>query len=96
MIEVAGQGQLTFQGKIQNDVRALGESVGVIEQEQSRLQDQIQEVKNSAETMSNALKAAFEQLEGEISRSRTLEQPEAIENESPELSALPSETNSID
>ena len=96
MIDAAGHGQLTFQGKIQEDVRALDESVGVIEQEQSRLQDQIEEVKDSAETMSNALKAAFEQLEGEISRSRTLEQPEAMENESPELSSLPSETNSID
>ena len=95
MIDAAGHGQLTFQGKTQEDIRALDESVGAIKQEQSRLQDQIEEVKDSAEIMSNALQAAFEELKDELSRSRALEQSETTEIESPE-SSLPSEPDSID
>ena len=96
MIDVTGQEQMTFQGKIQKDVRALDDSVGTVKQKQSRLQDQIEEVKDSAEIMSNDLQAALEQLEDELSRSGILAQPEIIEIEPPEPSSSPSEPNSID
>ena len=96
MIDVAGQEQSTFQREIQKDVLALDDSVGTVKQKQSRLQDQIEEVKDSTEIMSSDLQAAIEQLEDGLSRRGTPEQPEIIEIEPPGPSSLSSEPNSVE
>lgn len=73
MMDVDDQEQLKFQEKIQKDLLAYDNSISAIKQSQNKLQNQIEDVRNSAEAISNELPAAIEQLREEIERNNSVE-----------------------
>ncbi len=89
VMDLSGQEQLKFQEMIQKNLLAFDSSISSIKQSQKILQNQIQEVENSAEIMSNELPAALERLKDELTR----DGPQTEENE---YSSPPSETDSVE
>jgi chromosome segregation ATPase len=65
--------QLKFQEKIQKNLLAFDKSISAIKQSQAELQNQIKNVQQSTEVMSNELPAAIDQLREEIARNRAME-----------------------
>jgi len=90
VMNLSDQEQLKFQEKIQKDLLAFDNSMSAVKLSQEKLQSQIEDVKNSAEIMSNELPAAIEQLREEVERNNSMEKGD---NES---SSPPSETNSVE
>jgi chromosome segregation ATPase len=76
----SGAEQLKFQEKIQKNLAAFDSSIRAVKQSQQEMQTQIKDVQRSAETMSNELPAAIEQLREEMARNRELQ---AKENQAP-------------
>jgi len=66
IVNGSGQGHAEFQEKIQQDLSALDSSVSTITQNQSRLQGQIEDVRNNAEIMINEMPAALDRLRDEL------------------------------
>jgi len=89
-MDLSDQEQLRFQDKIQKDLLAFDNSMSAVKLSQEKLQSQIEDVRNSAEIMSNELPAAIEQLREEIERNSSME---TGDNES---NSPPSETNSLE
>jgi predicted nucleic acid-binding Zn-ribbon protein len=79
-MDLSSKEQLKFQEKIQKNLMAFDNSISAIKQSQAELQNQIKNVQQSAEVMSNELPAAIEQLREEIARNREME---AEENQPP-------------
>ena len=87
MMDLGGQEQLKFQEKIQKNLLAFDSSISSIKQSQEILQNQIEDVQNSAEIMSSELPAALEQLREEMARNSSMETEE---------NQPPPETNSVE
>jgi len=67
-MDLNDQEQLKFQEKIQKDLLAFDDSMRAVKLSQEKMQNQIQDVKNSAEAISSELPAAIEQLREEMER----------------------------
>ena len=76
IMNVNGQEQLKFQEKIQKDLLVFNDSMRAIKQSQDELQLQIENVRNSAEIMSNDIPEAIEQLKEDFSRDDIPAEPE--------------------
>ena len=74
-IDTSGKEQLKFQEKIQAKLLAFDNSIGAMKQSQENLQNQIKNVQQSAEAMSNELPAAIEQLRKELASKTEQDQP---------------------
>jgi peptidoglycan hydrolase CwlO-like protein len=89
-MDLNDQEQLKFREKIQKDLLAFDNSISAVKLSQEKMQNQIQDVKNSAEAISSELPAAIEQLREEIERNSPTE---TGDNES---SSPPSETDNTE
>ena len=67
VIEVIGQGQINFEGKMVRDLRGLADSVGVIQQNQAKLREQGEEIRSSTRAMIRNLTATLDQLKTRVS-----------------------------
>jgi DNA repair exonuclease SbcCD ATPase subunit len=89
-MDLNDQEQLKFREKIQKDLLAFDNSISAVKLSQEKMQNQIQDVKSSAEAISSELPEAIEQLREEIARNSSME---SGDNES---SSPPSETNNTE
>ena len=71
MMNTSDKEQLKFREKIQQNLLAVDSSIKVIKQTQEQLQNQIENVRSTAETMSTELPAAIEQLREEVKHNTT-------------------------
>lgn len=76
VMDLSGQEQLKFQEMIQKNLLAFDSSISSIKQSQEILQNQIEDVQNSAEIMSSELPAAIERLREEMARNSSMETEE--------------------
>jgi len=73
-MDLSDQQQLKFHEKIRKDLLAFDDSVRAMKLSQEKLKNQIVDVQNSAEIMSNELPAAIEQLREEMARNMETEE----------------------
>lgn len=76
VMDLSGQEQLKFQEMIQKNLLAFDSSISSIKQSHEILQNQIEDVQNSAEIMSSELPAAIERLREEMARNSSMETEE--------------------
>ena len=83
VMEVLGQGQIEFEGKLEREIRGLVNSVGVIEQNQAKLRKQVEEVRSSTQAIVSDLTVSLEQLNRRASNAGSAPPPESEEARTP-------------
>jgi chromosome segregation ATPase len=91
MMEVTGRDQLKFREKTQAGLQALDDSLSVLKQNQNRLQNQIEDVQNSTESMGRDVPEALVRLADELARLDIIERADIMDIE-PQSSSPPSDS----
>jgi len=79
IVQVIGQQQIEFEGKVERDIRGLAESMSAVEQNRAEFQKQVEEVQSNTQAMINNLTTALEQLKARVSQTGPLESTESVE-----------------
>jgi len=79
IVQVIGQQQIEFEGKVERDIRGLAESMSAVEQNRAEFQKQVEEVQSNTQAMINNLTTALEQLKARVSQTGPLESTESAE-----------------
>ena len=79
IVQVIGQQQIEFEGKVERDIRGLAESMSAVEQNRAEFQKQVEEVQSNTQAMIGNLTTALEQLKARVSQTGPLESSESVE-----------------
>ena len=93
MIEAAGREQVNFREKTQASLRTLNDSLNAVKQNQDKLQTQIKDVQNRAESIGRDVPEALAKFADELARMDNRERAEIADAEA-SSSSPPAETKS--
>ncbi len=79
IVQVIGQQQIEFEGKVERNIRGLAESMSAVEQNRAEFQKQVEEAQSNAQAMISNLTTALEQLKARVSQTGPLESTESAE-----------------